>query len=419
MEKTEKMSNKKRLRSSSKEEKIIHENYGTVKLLLHNFTTTLFSIQSFKKIPNTKIYSLKTFKNSLLKEEKYQEYLRANGLEETEEDELPIIHKFGTIFSESELYGFLTICVIKLINSITEYKELPEHLSQLIKDLKKETSFSFVEQKDVIDCSKLDILLDELQLPSKPKEQILNQEESEKYKQQLHTYMSFLSFKPPLTPLFNEETAKNDSELLHYSRKEDILYILTSQPILECYKELFTLQGIQTTEELIKEEIIQYLKDSAHFLVSELASNTYGFTIYSGTVVINKQCFSKTLPETIQNCFAITTIIHEMANVLLRRMRTETNYYLNTKECFYNDVIFQESGQIVEMMLFGNFNSCTEPQSLFIRRKESYQSTKDVFKHKMIQLLINYPGSKEYKLKGRSGIIQYKRGECLFRWSRK
>ena len=151
--------------------------------------------------------------------------------------------------------------------------------------------------------------------------------------------MSFLSFKPPLTPLFNEETAKNDSELLHYSRKEDILYILTSQPILECYKELFTLQGIQTTEELIKEEIIQYLKDSAHFLVSELASNTYGFTIYSGTVVINKQCFSKTLPETIQNCFAITTIIHEMAHVLLRRMRTETNYYLNTKECFYNDVI--------------------------------------------------------------------------------
>ena len=67
--------------------------------------------------------------------------------------------------------------------------------------------------------------------------------------------------------------------------------------------------------QLIKEEIIQYLKDSAHFLVSELASNTYGFTIYSGTVVINKQCFSKTLTETIQNCFAITTIIHEIANV--------------------------------------------------------------------------------------------------------
>ena len=155
MEKTEKMSNKKRLRSSSKEEKIIHENYGTVKLLLHNFTTTLFSIQSFMKIPNTKISSLKTFKNSLLKEEKYQEYLRANGLEETEEDELPIIHKFGTLFSESELYGFLTICVIKLINSITEYKELPVHLSQLIKDLKKEYQDYCGKVKEYDKCLKI------------------------------------------------------------------------------------------------------------------------------------------------------------------------------------------------------------------------------------------------------------------------
>ena len=57
-----------------------------------------------------------------MKQEKYQEYLTSKGFEETEEDELPSNHEFGTLFSEDELYGVLSISIIKLINNSTEKK---------------------------------------------------------------------------------------------------------------------------------------------------------------------------------------------------------------------------------------------------------------------------------------------------------
>ena len=44
MENTENKSDKKRLRSNSKEKKMIQEKYGSVKLLFKDFTTILNSI---------------------------------------------------------------------------------------------------------------------------------------------------------------------------------------------------------------------------------------------------------------------------------------------------------------------------------------------------------------------------------------
>ena len=97
---------------------------------MKQLTGNLYSIQSFKNIPKATISSLKKFKNYLMKQEKYQEYRTSKGFEETEEDELPSNHEFGTLFSEDELYGVLSISIIKLINNSTE-KKVPNHFTQL------------------------------------------------------------------------------------------------------------------------------------------------------------------------------------------------------------------------------------------------------------------------------------------------
>ena len=63
----ESLSNHKRLRTESTEEKMIPEQFGIVKVLLKQLTDNLYSIQSFKNIPKAKISSLKGFKVSIKK----------------------------------------------------------------------------------------------------------------------------------------------------------------------------------------------------------------------------------------------------------------------------------------------------------------------------------------------------------------
>ena len=58
----ESLSNHKRLRTESKEEKMIPEQFGIVKILLKQLTDNLYSIQSFKNIPKATISSLKSLK---------------------------------------------------------------------------------------------------------------------------------------------------------------------------------------------------------------------------------------------------------------------------------------------------------------------------------------------------------------------
>ena len=133
----ESLSNHKRLRTESNEEKMIPEQFGIVKVLLKQLTDNLYSIQSFKNIPKAKISSLKGFKVSIKKMKPFEEYLTKKELLETEEDQLHLHHEFGTLFSEDDLFAFLSISIIKLINNITGYKALPDNLSKLLKDLKK------------------------------------------------------------------------------------------------------------------------------------------------------------------------------------------------------------------------------------------------------------------------------------------
>ena len=56
-----------------------------------------------------------------------------------------------------------------------------------------------------------------------------------------------------------------------------------------------------------------------------------------------------------------------MAYVLMRRIRTDSKYYLNTEESI-NGV---SAGKIVESMLFGYNTSFSLPQAFFISNKKT------------------------------------------------
>ena len=412
----------KRPRSPKNTDKSNEDLYSSTQKLLLELSKCLNSIQ-LDNLRESDYNTLILYKSQILQNKFYKKYLKTLDISVKEEENLKISHTFGNQFTEIEIIGLFSIFILKLINHILQKKDLSVNFAKLVKDLKKEKKFNFINQANPLSCIQIDLLLSGLQIPQ------LSQIETSKNELQCESYLtkddeipedeyiSFLSFGNDYTPIFDENNEYDiKPDKINFRNKNDILFVLTSKPVIEAYLKMLETQNINTSEEQIKTQINAYLSDTSKFFLITMPIGIYGLTIYNGMIFCNKRYLNKEhpFPFELKQALMVIAFIHEMAHVLVRTMRSNMNYYLNTDNCIVNGGKNDEAGLIVENLLFivvDNLNVC---HCRYVLDKKNYHKSLDLYQKGFSYRHYEGIHLQMYKLRQSQGPTLYYIGRCGF-----
>lgn len=119
--------------------------------------------------------------------------------------------------------------------------------------------------------------------------------------------------------------------------KEFLKRLVKSNALTSLYKKCLKWQSINKTSEQTKETFCSFI-DGVQLYFTNLGQKALGATISSGIIFIHEKYFNNINeeveePENIQSLAAIVTIVlHEFAHCILRIMRENISFYVNTEE---------------------------------------------------------------------------------------
>lgn len=125
---------------------------------------------------------------------------------------------------------------------------------------------------------------------------------------------------------FNEE--------LSILNRDDLKYIVGSQPILEVYNEALKIQGIATTTETIKIILDDFITNMKVYVID---IKEFGFTLYNGNIFLREDMVSDVRESYGNAGCTLLTLIHEFGHCIKRLLVEDSNFYLNTETMIVNE----------------------------------------------------------------------------------
>lgn len=165
--------------------------------------------------------------------------------------------------------------------------------------------------------------------------------------------------------------------------KELICQFLKSEAIISAAKETLNqfkdnkLNGIDS--ESLKYSAESYMKNDFYSL--NVNAKIYAFTIYNGTVFINKKFFdyvnSDNKKKISSLAIIITSIFHEFIHFLVRTISEENNsnnFFIKSKNRpkKKDNLILNESGNFFDRLLIGKYHGFDSIESEYLLNLENY-----------------------------------------------
>ena len=183
---------------------------------------------------------------------------------------------------------------------------------------------------------------------------------------------------------------------------EYIKDIALSDLCVNSYYDLLIQEGIETSKNLIKKEIIKLLNGESIYY-DYLPLKNYGLTLYSGKIVIVEQIIQDLGTKIQANALLLVTILHEITHYLKRKLNKKDSNYFNNTIPDQNDYV--DIGDRFDSLIFEERKEFFISTSLFILDKKSYELSLEKFHEKLAdfenELTI------EEKIKEAYGLIEY------------
>lgn len=303
-----------------------------------------------------------------------------------------MIHTFNTNFEPYELFCFIFQLISNKIRQILETQKIPIKLAQLAEDIVNTKDFSFLCSTTPLSNLKMDLLLSELketicneevngQIKKENDEECLaidiNKKANQIMEQKL--YISFLDLKYPIKNYFKKTPDQVDDSIdIDVFKKEDILYILTSNPVIETFVEVLKNQNTSKTKEEISSIITTLLGNNNFFLFS-LPFYIKGLTGFDGSIFINLEILNQQNYEINIKALILLIFIREVCFSLIRICQENQNYTLIISEKEKDEPKADQSYLKLEDIVISSPNVIYLSQSIFILQKKSYEFPKEKF----------------------------------------
>lgn len=193
--------------------------------------------------------------------------------------------------------------------------------------------------------------------------------------------------------------------------------IMVSPCLINAFNKVFNYLQITSKEDEIKMKINEYLNKFSIYHAS-FSLKLCGLTVYDGTIYITTKYIKDFKEHSTFNYriggAILIAILHEMTHALLRLVGTTNNFYLKTEETLIDNISFDDSGEILEYVLFNNINELYENDTKYILDLKNYSKKAETFKLEL-QTIHNQSklcGTNPYHVKQQSG--GYPIGRCLF-----
>lgn len=303
-----------------------------------------------------------------------------------------MIHTFNTSFEAYELFCFVFQLISKKIGQILETQKIPIKLAQLAEDIVNTKDFSFLCSTTPLSNLKMDLLLSELkaticnekvngQIKKENDEECLaieiNKTANQIMEQKL--YISFLDLKYPIKNYFKKTSEQIDDSIdIDVFKKEDILFILTSNPVIETFVEVLKNQNTSKTKDEIS-TIINTLLEKNNFFLFSLPFYITGLTGFDGSIFINLEILNQQNYEINIKALILFTFIREVCFSLIRICQKNPNYTLIIPEKEKDESKADQSFLKLEEIVISPLNVIYLSQSIFILQKKSYEFPKEKF----------------------------------------
>ena len=227
-------------------------------------------------------------------------------------------------------------------------------------------------------------------------------------------YISFLDLKYPIKNYFKKTSEQIDDSIdIDVFKKEDILFILTSNPVIETFVEVLKNQNTSKTKDEIS-TIINTLLEKNNFFLFSLPFYITGLTGFDGSIFINLEILNQQNYEINIKALILFTFIREVCFSLIRICQKNPNYTLIIPEKEKDESKADQSFLKLEEIVISPLNVIYLSQSIFILQKKSYEFPKEKFE--MIYNTLEKQLTLEQKQKTcyniNKDIKEFERGLC-------
>ena len=190
---------------------------------------------------------------------------------------------------------------------------------------------------------------------------------------------------------------------IHCELPSDTLQKIAISPIyLDAYQKVLSYQDIEKSKEEIQKKVLEIISELEVYQ-APLIKNICGCTIYSGKVFIRQRyvnSITKKKSKKIQALASIiSTILHEIMHIILRKFHQTEDYYISTMPQEINSRKIKDSGTMIDLTIFNGFSYLFYDDAKFLLNPLNYNLKTETFKEKFLEIRKEKRKDKEFAKK--------------------